>query len=125
MMHTALHWFAVAAGGALGAVGRYAVNGLLFPYMGKFPFGTLTVNTLGSVLMGVAYVLIVEKGLLPDEWRDFLMVGFLGAFTTFSTFSLDALALWQNGHLSLAAAYILLSLLLCLAGVSLAIMLTR
>ncbi len=125
MTPMALQWLAVALGGAAGAVGRFAVNGLLLPLMGKFPLATLVVNTAGSILMGVVYVLIVEKGVLPVAWRDFLMVGLLGAFTTFSTFSLDALALWQNGHLSLAAVYVLLSLVLCLAGAFLAITLTR
>lgn len=124
-MHSAIHWLAVALGGALGAMGRFAVNGLLFPLMGRFPLGTLVVNVLGSILMGVCYVLIIEKALLPEEWRNFLMVGMLGAFTTFSTFSLDTLALWQNGHLPLAVAYVMLSLLLCLAGALLAISLTR
>ena len=135
MSYTMLQWLAVALGGALGAMARFAVNGLLAPTverlpaggfaMGAFPIGTLSVNVLGSVLIGVAYVLLVEKALLPPQWRDFLMVGFLGAFTTFSTFSLDALALWQNGQLPLAVAYVVLSLLLCLTGAFLAIILTR
>ena len=118
--------FAVALGGALGALGRYGVNGLVFPIMGeRFPLGTLIVNVLGSVMMGMLYVLIVEKAILPAELRNILMVGFLGAFTTFSTFSLDALALWQNGHLSLALAYIAASVILCLMGMALAVALTR
>ncbi|MCK9503005.1 MAG: fluoride efflux transporter CrcB [Porticoccaceae bacterium] len=116
----------VAVGGALGALGRYAVNGLVYPLMGtKFPLATLVVNVSGSVLMGIFYVLIIEKGALAPEWRNFLMVGLLGAFTTFSTFSLDALALWQNGHLLLALVYIFLNVALCLAGIGLAIYITR
>lgn len=121
-----IHWFAVALGGALGAVSRYAVNGLLFPLYGhKFPLATLVINVGGSLLMGVFYVLIIERGVLSPEWRNFLMVGILGAFTTFSTFSLDAMALWQNGHLLLALAYVLGSVVLSLAGLALAITLTR
>ncbi len=120
------HLLAVALGGALGALARYGVGGLLFPLAGnRFPVATLSVNVAGSVLMGVCYVLIIDRGVLPPEWRNFLMVGFLGAFTTFSTFSLDALALWQNGHLLLALCYVLLSLILCLGGIALAIFLTR
>jgi len=62
--------------------------------------------------------------MLPPEMRSLLMVGFLGAFTTFSTFSLDALGLWQNGHLALALAYVLGTVVLCLAAVTIAVWLT-
>ena len=62
--------------------------------------------------------------MLPPEMRSLLMVGFLGAFTTFSTFSLDALGLWQNGHLVLALAYALGTVVLCLAAVTIAVWLT-
>ncbi len=121
-----MQWLMVAAGGALGAMGRFAVNAVMFPVMGgRFPIGTLVVNVVGSILMGLFYVLIIERGVLPAEFRNLVMVGFLGAFTTFSTFSLDSLALWQNGHLALAAAYVALNLLLCLAGTLGAITLTR
>ena len=121
-----IHLLAVALGGALGALGRYGVNGLLFPVMGeRFPLGTLAVNVTGSILMGILYVLIIEKAALAPEWRNFLMVGFLGAFTTFSTFSLDALALWQNGQLSLALTYVVASVVLCILGLALAVFLTR
>lgn len=121
-----IHLVAVALGGALGALGRYGVNGLVFPLMGeRFPLGTLTVNVLGSVLMGIFYVLIIEKAVLPPELRNVLMVGFLGAFTTFSTFSLDVLALWQNGQLLFTLAYVTASLVLCVCGMALAVYLTR
>lgn len=121
-----MQWVMVAVGGALGAMGRFGVNALIYPTMGgRFPMGTLVVNVVGSVLMGMFYVLIIERGVLQAELRNLLMVGFLGAFTTFSTFSLDSLALWQNGHLALAAAYVALNLVLCLAGTLGAIVLTR
>lgn len=120
------HLLAIALGGALGAMSRYGVNGLIFPLLGeKFPLGTLVVNVLGSLVMGICYVLIIEKALLPPEWRNILMVGFLGAFTTFSTFSLDALALWQNGQLLLALGYVIASVTLCLLAIGLAIYCTR
>ena len=80
---------------------------------------------LGSFAMGILFVLILEKGLLPPEWRGVLMIGFLGAFTTFSTFSLDALGLWQNGHLFLALVYALGTVVLCLAAITVAVWLTR
>ena len=121
-----MQWLAVALGGALGAMGRFAVNAAIFPlFSGRFPLGTLIVNVVGSLLMGVCYVLIIERGVLPAELRNLLMVGFLGAFTTFSTFSLDTLALWQNGHLLLALAYVLASVVLSLGGIATAIYFTR
>lgn len=121
-----IQWLAVGLGGALEAMARFAVNVLLFPAFGhKFPLGTLVINVGGSLLMGVFYVLIIECGVLGPEWRNFLMVGILGAFTTFSAFSLDAMALWQNGHLLLAQVYVLASVVLSIAGLALAITLTR
>ncbi|MDA9877317.1 MAG: fluoride efflux transporter CrcB [Porticoccaceae bacterium] len=121
-----MNWIAVAIGGALGAMARYGVSTLVFDASSqRFPYATLSVNVLGSFLIGILFVLIVEKGLLPPEMRSILMVGFLGAFTTFSTFSLDALGLWQNGHLLLALVYALGTVVLCLAAISIAVWLTR
>ncbi len=121
-----MNWIAVAIGGALGAMARYGVSTLVFDASSqRFPYATLSVNVLGSFLIGILFVLIVEKGLLPPEMRSILMVGFLGAFTTFSTFSLDALGLWQNGHLWLALVYALGTVVLCLAAISIAVWLTR
>ncbi len=121
-----MQWLAVALGGALGAMGRYGVNAVVFSVVGgRFPLGTLCVNVLGSVAMGIFYVLIVERALLPDPWREFVLVGLLGAFTTFSAFSLDSLALWQNGHIALALTYVILSLVLCIGGALAAILITR
>jgi CrcB protein len=91
----------------------------------KFPYATLSVNVVGSLLMGILYVLIVEKGGLPDQTRHILMVGFLGAFTTFSTFSLDAISLWQNGGQLMALIYVVSTVALCLLSIILAIWLTR
>ncbi|MGB2260697.1 MAG: fluoride efflux transporter CrcB, partial [Porticoccaceae bacterium] len=98
-----MHWLAVAVGGALGAMARYGVSNIVFsPSSQKFPWATMSVNVLGSFIMGLLFVIVVERGALPAEMRSLLMVGFLGAFTTFSTFSLDALGLWQNGDLFMA-----------------------
>jgi CrcB protein len=121
-----MHWISIALGGALGAVCRYWVSLSLLPVSSyKFPFATLSVNVAGSLLMGVLYVLIVEKGGLPDQARHILMVGFLGAFTTFSTFSLDAISLWQNGAQLMALIYVVSSVALCLIAIIFAIWLTR
>ena len=121
-----MHWLAVAVGGALGAMARYAVSLWLLNTSGpKFPYATLTVNVLGSFIMGLLFVVIVERAALPAEMRSLLMVGFLGAFTTFSTFSLDALNLWQNGHLFAALVYVLVTVALCLVAISSSIWLAR
>jgi CrcB protein len=121
-----MHWLAVAVGGALGAMARYAVSIWVFNYSSdKFPYATLSVNVLGSFIMGILFVIIVERAALPAEMRSLLMVGFLGAFTTFSTFSLDALSLWQNGHLFVALVYVLATVILCLVAISSSIWLAR
>ncbi len=121
-----MNWIAVAVGGALGAMARYGVSTVIVDASSnRFPYATLSVNVLGSFLMGVLFVVIVEKAMLPPEMRTLLMIGFLGALTTFSTFSLDALGLWQNGHLFMALLYALGTVVLCLAAISIAVWLTR
>ena len=121
-----MNWIAVAVGGALGAMARYAVSTWVFQVSShKFPYATLTVNVLGSFVMGKLFVLIIERTALPVEMRSLWMIGFLGAFTTFSTFSLDALGLWQNGHLFMALLYVLATVVLCLLAISSSIWLTR
>ncbi len=117
---------AVAAGGALGAVSRYWLMLWVSAQGGmRFPWGTLLVNVLGSCAIGVLYVLISERMVLTEQWRALLVVGYLGAFTTFSTFSLDALLLLQEGRVLHALAYVGTSVLLCLAGAWLGMMLMR
>jgi|TARA_B100000768_G_scaffold102260_1_gene95215 CrcB protein len=121
-----MHWFAVAVGGALGSIARYALSTWIFDVSShKFPYATLAVNVLGSFFMGVLFVIIIEKAALPTEMRSLLMIGFIGAFTTFSTFSLDALGLWQNGHIFMSVVYMLATVILCLFAISSAIWLTR
>ncbi|ETN92354.1 camphor resistance protein CrcB [Gammaproteobacteria bacterium MOLA455] len=121
-----MSWMAVAVGGALGAMARYGVSTWVVQLSNhRFPYATLTVNVLGSFVMGILFVLIVERSALPTEMRDLWMIGFLGAFTTFSTFSLDALSLWQNGHLFMALLYVLATVVLCLLAIGSSIWLTR
>ena len=121
-----MNWVAVAVGGALGAMARYAISTWIFQVSShKFPYATLTVNVLGSFVMGILFVVIIERSALPMEMRSLWMIGFLGAFTTFSTFSLDALGLWQNGHLFMALLYVLATVVLCLLAISSSIWLTR
>ena len=116
----------IALGGASGALGRYWVSGYVVNNTDHYlPLGPLTVNILGSLLMGVLFVLILEKSQLSAEYRPLLMVGFLGAFTTFSTFSLETVVLVQEGHIMSAAIYILLSVILCTSALFAGVSLTR
>ncbi|WP_236074925.1 fluoride efflux transporter CrcB [Teredinibacter purpureus] len=117
-------WLSVAIGGAMGAMGRYGVSVMFAPHHYKFPIATLTVNIIGSLMMGIFYVVIVEKGLIPQEWRHTIMIGFLGAFTTFSTFSIETLHLFQAGHWQTAILYLGLSVLLSVTAVFLGITIT-
>jgi CrcB protein len=116
----------IALGGASGAVSRYLLaswaHGL---WEGKLPVGTLLVNMLGSFAIGIIYVLLVERQLIHPDWRGVLMVGFLGAFTTFSTFSLETITLLEAGHIVHAMAYMLGSAVLCVVIAGVAIQLTR
>lgn len=120
-----LQVIAIACGGAFGALSRYFIIGIVTDWLGKdFPFGTLFVNVLGSFLIGILYVVVVLKMHLSPELKSILVVGFLGAFTTFSTFSLEAFNFISQGLLLSAVTYILSSVILCIlavwAGVSLA-----
>ena len=108
-------WLAIALGGALGALSRYSLIQWLPPISTGFPWATFVANILGAVLIGISYVLIVEKGIIPLAWRPLVMVGFLGALTTFSTFSLDAYLLWQMGQGINAVVYVMASVLGCIA----------
>jgi CrcB protein len=115
----------VALGGAGGAVSRYLLSTWVHSlWEGRLPLGTLLVNALGSFAIGVIYVLIERQVVHPD-WRGVLMVGFLGAFTTFSTFSLEVIGLFETGHLAHALGYMVASAVLCVAMAGAAIQLTR
>lgn len=108
---------AVAVGGALGAVSRYSFGLVALALIGnRFPWATLGVNVVGSFLIGLAAVLIGDRIVDGELWRSLVIVGFLGAFTTFSAFSLDTLLLLQQGNYNTALAYMLGSVALCLGG---------
>lgn len=109
-----LNLIAIAAGGALGALLRHGLAYSAQHWLGKgFPYGTLAVNIIGSFLIGAVYAALIERAALSEAWRSFLIIGLLGAFTTFSTFSFETVSLIQSGALIKAALNLLLSVGLC------------
>lgn len=114
----------VALGGAIGALARFGTQAAARQAFGPgWPLGTLAVNVIGSFLMGVLYVWLAERGLM--RFAPLLMVGVLGAYTTFSTFSLDALVMWERGLPGQAAAYVAASVVLSLGAVLAGVTLAR
>jgi CrcB protein len=106
---------AIAAGGALGALLRFWVSGGVYQLLGRgFPYGTLAVNLLGSFLMGLLFVLLNERLAAAPELRAALLIGLLGAFTTFSTFSIETYHLIEQAAYLKALTNVLTSVLLCL-----------
>ncbi|WP_018981820.1 fluoride efflux transporter CrcB [Salinimonas chungwhensis] len=116
----------IGAGGALGACLRYFLTNQLDSWFGKsLPFGTLAVNILGSFCLALLYVAIEQYDLAESPYRALVGVGLLGALTTFSTFSIETLALLEYGLWIKAAANILLNVTLCLLAGWLAIVMTK
>ncbi|MGH9237255.1 MAG: fluoride efflux transporter FluC [Vicinamibacterales bacterium] len=116
-------WIAIAVGGALGSVARHGVNVLIhgrWP-LARFPFATLIVNVAGCLIIGLLAGLIMSERLaLRFYWREFLFVGILGGFTTFSTFGLDTITLARTQSMSAAlwnvTAHVVIGLLAVQAG---------
>lgn len=122
---SAMLWY-IAIGSALGGVSRYLVGGLVQRASGAgFPTGTLVVNVTGSFLLGLFLRYGLETPTLTPELRAFLTIGFCGGYTTFSTFSYEAVALLEDGQWSRAAFYMGASLLLSLAATLLGLMAAR
>lgn len=106
---------AIAIGGSAGAITRFLVANGIYAALGRgFPHGTLFINVSGSLLMGFLTELLLQRFALAMEYRATLLVGFLGAYTTFSTFALETVYLFENGSLFKAMANIVLSVVLCL-----------
>lgn len=110
-------YIAIALGGSAGAISRYWVTSTAYLWFGhEFSYGTLLVNVLGSLVMGFLTVLLVQRFNVSDEIRLGLMVGFLGSFTTFSTFAMDTIHWLESGAILKALAYVFVSVLFCVLG---------
>jgi CrcB protein len=111
------HILLVAIGGATGSVARYLTGLAMTRLLGPgFPWGTITVNIVGSFAIGILTELVARKFAAPMEMRLLLVVGFLGGFTTFSSFSLDTMALAERGAILAAFGYVAASVLLSLGA---------
>lgn len=121
-----MEWASIAIFGAAGCLARYLVSGWTYELLGRWlPYGTLAVNILGSLLLGLIMEGSLRSTLLPPVIRIGLTVGFLGGFTTFSTFSYETFRLLEDGSLLQAGANVALNLLVCLGGVWVGIHLAR
>lgn len=113
-----MNYLVLFIGGGLGTLCRYLTYQMYNKLEFMFPFGTLTVNVVGSFLIGFLSVLLLNKFHLSQLYQALILTGFLGGFTTFSTFNLDILNLMQEGHILRAIVYILLSFALGLIAVA-------
>jgi CrcB protein len=108
----------IALGGAAGAVGRFALDSFISERLGgEFPFGTLVINVSGSFVIGLLFALAVERAVLPSGIRGPAMIGFVGAYTTFSTLMLESWRLAEDGAIALALVNLVGSSLLGIVAV--------
>lgn len=116
----------VFLGGGIGAAIRHGINIGIARLLGTgFPYATLLINVTGSLIMGLAAAYFAFKGDASQHWRLFLTTGILGGYTTFSTFSLDVALLYERGEVGLAALYVLLSVVVSIAGLFAGLALVR
>ena len=116
----------IAIGGAAGSLCRYGMSNGIYLLLGRsFPYGTLAVNILGSFIMGSVYILMIERASISEELRAGITIGLLGAFTTFSTFSIETINLIESGEILKAGLNILFSVTLCVVGCWLGMNLSR
>lgn len=120
-------WFLVALGSGLGGILRYGISTYIYHAIGKnFPYGTLVVNVLGCFLIGILFVFLLERVELgAEQLRAFLLIGCLGGVTTFSSFSIETINLFENGETLSAALNVMLSVIFCLVATSAGVHLGR
>ena len=116
----------IALGGALGAVSRFLLGNAVSKAIGSaLPYGTFVINVIGCFALGLLMTLIVDREMLPAAWRLFLCVGFLGGFTTFSSFGYEALMMLTEGRLLAVLAYVGGSVALGLVAAGLGVLCAR
>ncbi len=121
-----MNYLIVFLGAGVGGAGRHGFNILAARLFGTgFPLGTLAVNVVGCMAMGLLAGYFAFRGHLPQEVRLLLTTGVLGGFTTFSAFALDSAVLWERGHVGAALLYVLASVVLSLAAVAAGLFLAR
>jgi fluoride exporter len=110
-------YVAIAIGGTLGCWARYAQTNLVQAALGRdFPFATMSINVIGSFLMGFLFIVTVERLMIPPSVRVGVLTGVVGGYTTFSTFEMETLLLAENGELFKAALYVVLSVVIGFAA---------
>lgn len=121
------HLLLITLGSGLGGLCRYGLSTFVYTRLGKdFPYGTLSVNALGSFLIGFSFILLLERfDYMAPYFRSFLIIGFLGGFTTFSSFSLETLLLLEKGQWFSAFLNIFFSVLICVSLAGLGVLLGR
>lgn len=108
----------IALGGALGSVARYAVGLWIYERMGtRFPYGTFVINITGCFIIGFALTILDARVGLPPAWREAIPIGFVGAYTTFSTFEYETLRAVQHGQSAIGLLYVMLSVVIGFAAV--------
>ena len=111
------HILAIAIGGALGSVLRYVLSTSVQSALGRdFPYGTLLVNLVGCLAMGVIFTVFLERAMHEGAWRAGLVIGVLGGFTTFSAYSMETVLLLEEGAYGRAAVYAAASVILCVGA---------
>lgn len=120
------HILAIAIGGALGSVLRYVLSTSVQNALGRdFPYGTLLVNLVGCLAMGMLFTVFLERAMHESAWRAGLVIGVLGGFTTFSAFSMETVLLLEEGAYGRAAVYAVASVILCVGATVVGIRLAK
>ncbi len=116
----------IAAGGALGAIARYVLDGLVQEWAGaRFPYGTLVINVTGCLVMGVVMTLLTERAVVHPNWRFLVPVGFIGAYTTFSTFEYETFRAIEQGAWLVGLGNVIVSVVIGFLSVAVGVMGTR